>query len=41
MDTGDMLGAVIVGAVAIKLLDDDDHHHHRHRKGKKQKGLLL
>jgi len=44
MNTNDVLGAVVVGAVAYKLLDDDhDHHHHRRKKGKKkqQKGLLF
>lgn len=39
MNTNDVLGAVVVGAIAYKMLDDDGHH--THKKGKKQKGLLF
>lgn len=40
MDAQDMLGTVVMGAVAIKLIDsiDDDHHHHG--KKKKHKGIF-
>jgi len=38
MNTNDVLGAVVVGAIAYKLLDDD-HHKKGHKK--KNKGLLL
>lgn len=33
MDTNDLLGTVIVGAIAIKLLDGDNNH----KKNKKTK----
>ena len=39
MNTNDVLGAIVIGAVAYKMLEDDKHHNHK--KEKKQKGLLF